>query len=50
VSDAAFEIGNDLLRQSGAGGVKPQFMHLQTALNGLNRNIIPLKRDGVFGP
>ena len=50
VSDAAFEIGNDLLRQGGAGGVKPEILRLQTALNGLGRNIIPLKRDGVFGP
>ena len=50
VSDAAFEIGNDLLRQSGVGGVKPEILRLQTALNGLGRNIIPLKRDGVFGP
>jgi len=50
VSDAAFEIGNDLLRQSGVGGVKPYILRLQTALNGLGRNIIPLKRDGVFGP
>lgn len=50
VSDAAFEIGNDLLRRSGEGGVKPEILRLQTALNGLDRNIIPLKRDGVFGP
>ena len=50
VSDAAFEIGNDLLRRSGEGGVKPEIMRLQTALNGLDRNALPLKRDGVFGP
>jgi len=50
VSDAAFEIGNDLLRRSGEGGVKPEILRLQTALNGLDRNIIPLKRDGVFRP
>ncbi len=50
VSDAAFEIGNDLRRRSGEGGVKPEIMRLQTALNGLDRNALPLKRDGVFGP
>ena len=30
--------------------MKPEILRLQTALNGLGRNIIPLKRDGVFGP
>ena len=50
VSDAAFEIGNELLNRSGAGGLKPEILRLQTALNGLDRNIIPLKCDGVFGP
>jgi len=50
VSDAAFEVGNDLLRHAQDGNVKPEILRLQTALNGLGRDIIPLKRDGVFGP